>query len=166
MGHAGVADRALLHGFQQRRLRLGRRAVEFVGQQQVGEDRARLEAEVAMAGAVVSSSSSVPRMSLGIRSGVNCTRRNCSSSAWPSERTSSVLPRPGTPSSRQWPAGEQADQQLFDHRVLADDRLGDRAAQRGQVRELGLEVGFGGHGVGLVVHGEGPVSCSMHTSRC
>src|SRR5207342_1814398 len=50
-----------------------------------------------------SSSNSVPRMSLGIRSGVNCTRRNCSASACPSERTNNVLPSPGTPSSRQCP---------------------------------------------------------------
>src|SRR3990167_8157538 len=42
-------------------------------------------------------------MSLGIRSGVNCTRRKSRASACPSERTSSVLPSPGTPSSRQWP---------------------------------------------------------------
>jgi hypothetical protein len=69
VGGAGVADRAFLHRFQQRGLGLGRGAVEFVGQQQVGEDRALLEAEMAMAGAVVFSSSSVPRMSLGIRSG-------------------------------------------------------------------------------------------------
>ena len=33
-------DLALLHGFQQGRLRLGRGAVDFVGQQEVGEDRA------------------------------------------------------------------------------------------------------------------------------
>src|SRR5690606_32172122 len=42
-------------------------------------------------------------MSLGIRSGVNWMRRKSSASASPSERTSRVLPSPGTPSSRQWP---------------------------------------------------------------
>jgi hypothetical protein len=42
-----------LHGFEQRGLGFGRCAVELVGQQQVGEDGARLEAEVAVAGAVV-----------------------------------------------------------------------------------------------------------------
>ena len=40
----------LLHGFEQRRLRLGRRAVDFVGQQNVGEDRAGNEGPAAMAG--------------------------------------------------------------------------------------------------------------------
>ena len=40
----------LLHGFEQRRLRLGRRAVDFVGQQDVAEDRAGHEGPAAMAG--------------------------------------------------------------------------------------------------------------------
>src|SRR5690554_2849367 len=55
-----------------------------------------------------SSSSSVPRMSLGIRSGVNCTRRKSSARAWPRVRTSRVLPSPGTPSSMQWPPASSA----------------------------------------------------------
>ena len=38
---------ALLHRLQQGRLRLGRRAVDFVGQQDVGEDRPFDEAEIA-----------------------------------------------------------------------------------------------------------------------
>ena len=40
----------LLHGFEQRRLRLRRRAVDFVGQQDVGEDRALHEGPGAAAG--------------------------------------------------------------------------------------------------------------------
>ena len=43
MGFAG--DGALLHGFEQRGLRLGGGAIDFVGQYQVGEDGAVLEAE-------------------------------------------------------------------------------------------------------------------------
>jgi len=35
----------LLHGLEERRLRLGRRAVDFVGQHHVREDRSRLELE-------------------------------------------------------------------------------------------------------------------------
>ena len=41
-------------------------------------------------------------------------------------------------------AGEQADQQLLDDGVLADDGLGDRGAQGAELGELGLDVGFGG----------------------
>ena len=39
----------LLHRLEQARLGLGRRAVDLVGQDEVGEDRARLEAEDALA---------------------------------------------------------------------------------------------------------------------
>ena len=53
VGGAGIADRAFLHRLEQRGLGLGRGAVELVGEQQVGEDRALLELEVALAGAVV-----------------------------------------------------------------------------------------------------------------
>ena len=44
----------------------------------------------------------VPVMSLGIRSGVNCTRWNRSPSSVESIRTSVVLPTPGTSSIRTW----------------------------------------------------------------
>ncbi|MNT28059.1 hypothetical protein D3C72_1637190 [compost metagenome] len=39
MGFAGDGDLLFLHDFQQCALHLGRRAVDFVGQQQIGEDR-------------------------------------------------------------------------------------------------------------------------------
>ncbi len=55
-----------------------------------------------------SDSTSVPVMSAGIRSGVNWTRLNDRSSASASVRTISVLARPGTPSSRQWPPANSA----------------------------------------------------------
>ena len=45
-------DRLLLHRLQQRRLRLGRRAVDLVGQHDVGEDRPLLELEPPPAGVV------------------------------------------------------------------------------------------------------------------
>ena len=35
----------LVHGFEQRRLRLGRRAIDLVGQQEMREHRTRLELE-------------------------------------------------------------------------------------------------------------------------
>jgi hypothetical protein len=46
---------------------------------------------------------SVPVMSAGSRSGVNCTRPNERSRACASDETSSVLARPGTPTSSAWP---------------------------------------------------------------
>ena len=50
-----------------------------------------------------SSSTSEPRMSAGIRSGVNCTRFWVSPSTTPSVSTRRVLARPGTPTSSTWP---------------------------------------------------------------
>ncbi len=50
---AAGGNLALLHGLEQRRLRLGRRAVDFVGQDDVAEDRAAHEDDLAPAGLVV-----------------------------------------------------------------------------------------------------------------
>ena len=51
-GFAFDGDLPLLHDFEQRRLGFGRGAVDFVGEQQVGEDRAAAEFEAAFAGVV------------------------------------------------------------------------------------------------------------------
>src|SRR5262245_40512471 len=50
-----------------------------------------------------SSRTVVPVMSEGIRSGVNWMRLKATSRIWLIELTMSVLARPGTPTSRQWP---------------------------------------------------------------
>src|SRR5438309_390576 len=55
-----------------------------------------------------SSSTSVPVMSLGIRSGVNWMRLKLSESASASVEMSSVLASPGTPTNRQWPREKSA----------------------------------------------------------
>ncbi len=55
-----------------------------------------------------SSSTSVPVMSDGIRSGVNCTRLNDRFSTSARVEMSSVLARPGTPTNRQWPRANSA----------------------------------------------------------
>ena len=53
MLRAADGDLALLHRFEQGGLRLGRRAVDLVGQDDVGEDRAVQELEHALAGRLV-----------------------------------------------------------------------------------------------------------------
>ena len=83
----------------------------------------------------------VPRMSAGIRSGVNWMRLKERSSTSPSVRTSSVLPRPGTPSSSTCPPREQRDERALDDGVLADDDFADLRAQRR--RRPGGRFGFG-----------------------
>ena len=44
----------------------------------------------------------------------------------------SVLARPGTPIKQAVAAGEDRDQELFEHRVLADDHLGHLGLQLGE----------------------------------
>ena len=70
----------LLHGLQQRGLRLRRRAVDLVGQHDVGEDRALARTRTPLGRSSSSWMTSVPVMSDGIRSGVNWMRLNSRSS--------------------------------------------------------------------------------------
>ena len=99
----GDGDRALLHRLEQRRLRLGRGAVDLVGEHDVGEDRARLELETPCAprssSAMIVRADDVGRHQVGRE--LDARKRQSIASA--SVRTSSVLPRPGTPSSSAWP---------------------------------------------------------------
>ena len=73
---------------------------------------------------------SVPVMSLGIRSGVNWMRLKASLSVCASVEMSSVFARPGTPTSSACAAREDRDQQFVDHLVLADDHLGELVPDR------------------------------------
>ena len=63
-------DLAFVHGFEQRGLRFGRGAVDFVGQQEVGEDRSALELKLLLEGIVDGNAKHVR----GSMSLVNCTR--------------------------------------------------------------------------------------------
>ena len=67
----------------------------------------------------------LPAMSAGMRSGVNWMREYLSCIVRARVRSSVVLPRPGTPSSRTMSTGEQADEHAFDDVVLADDDFGN-----------------------------------------
>jgi len=74
---------------------------------------------------------SVPVMSLGMRSGVNWMRLKPSESESASERIISGLGQAGTPTNRQCPRAKERHQQLLDDIMLADDhfgKLGDDAA--------------------------------------
>jgi hypothetical protein len=94
----------LLHGLEQRGLRLGRRPVDLVGEQQVREDRALAERELRRPGVVDERAGDVA----GHEVGVNCTRVVSSRSAVESARTSSVFATPGTPSSSTCPRQSSA----------------------------------------------------------
>ncbi len=80
-----------------------------------------------------SSITTVPMMSAGIRSGVNWMRENSSANDSASVRTSIVLPRPGTPSSKACEAGQHAGDDAVDDLTVADDDARDFFAQRADV---------------------------------
>ena len=105
----------------------------------------------ARAGGASSSMTSVPRMSDGIRSGVNWMRLNFRCTASASVLISSVLASPGTPRSRQWPPARNAIRISVHHGVLPDDHLAQFALQRpDQARGLGQGHRFGlGGGIGV-----------------
>ena len=117
----------LLHGFEQRRLRLGRRAVDFVGQQDVRKNRARHEGPGAAAGGGVLfddvGAGDVGRHQVG---------RELDALEDQAERLRQRAHQQRLGRSRQAgdqavAAHEQGDQHLLDHLVLSDNHLADFA---------------------------------------
>ena len=100
VGDAVDRHLALLHRLEQRGLGLRRRAVDLVGEDDVGEHAAGPELELAASSRF---QTDTPVTSDGRRSGVNWTRCQVP----PIERAialaSEVLPTPGTSSMRRWP---------------------------------------------------------------
>jgi hypothetical protein len=127
-GHA-----PLLHRLEHRRLRLGRRAVDLVGEHDLREHRPRLEHELARTPPplLLAAPRSCPVMSAGMRSGVNWIRAKSRLSASESERISSVLPMPGHALEQRVPAREQARQHALDDLWLPDHGAPDLLAHGG-----------------------------------
>ena len=94
IGNPVDRDAPFFHRLEQRRLRLRGRAVDLVGEHDVGDDRPGARLNCAVCGL----KTVVPTTSEGIKSGVNAMRRNSRPSSSASARTASVLPVPGTPS--------------------------------------------------------------------
>ena len=126
----GVAlDRhlALLHRLEQRGLGLGRRAVDLVGQQQVGEHRSLAEAEPARLLVEDDLADHVRRHEVGgelhplelevERGGERLDQQRLGR-------------RPGTPSSSTWPRSNERGDQSRQRALLADDDLAHLVAQR------------------------------------
>ena len=127
-GLAAGGDLVFLHGLEEGGLGLGRRAVDLVGEEHVGEDGALDEREDAAL--PVSGSSwmtSVPVMSEGMRSGVNWMRLNLRLRTRARVEIMRVLARPGTPDEQAVAAGEHGDQEVVDDIGLADDDFADFA---------------------------------------
>ena len=124
MPHAAHRDLPLLHRFQQRRLRFGRRAVDFVGQDDVREDRAFEEPPLAGPRAAVLfddlRARDVRRHQVGRE--LNPAEGQIQR---PSQRADHQrLGQPRHALQQAVPAAEQRDQQLLDDLVLADNHLG------------------------------------------
>ena len=147
-GLAAHRDAVLLHRLEQRALRLGRGAVDLVGQDDVGED-GPLRNSNTLPPPCVSSMTVVPMMSAGIRSGVNWMRENGEAERVSDRtRTSIVLPRPGTPSSSACPpASRQVRTPSTTSRLPTIDQpnlLAQRADVFLELLDLGADGGGGG----------------------
>ena len=82
-------------------------------------------------------------MSLGMRSGVNWMRLKAQPLTTASVRATSVLPRPGAPSTRTCPLREHRDEQAVDELLLPDDDPGHLLlhALEGLLEEDRIQVG-------------------------
>ena len=100
VGHAVDRDLLLLHRFEQRRLRLGRGAVDLVGQHDLGDDRPGAELELAAALVVDRHAGDVAGQQVGRE--LDALEGAADASA-PATLASIVLPTPGTSSISRWP---------------------------------------------------------------
>ena len=153
-----AADRhlVLLHDLEQRRLHLGGRAVDLVGEQEVAEDRAELGVEACRCRG---GRSRVPTRSAGTRSGVNWMRRKRAAEHLGERLDGQRLGQAGHALEQHVAAGEQRDEQALEHRVLADDDALDlvqRLLERGggSSRRACGGSSLGGHVVGLLSFGQ------------
>jgi hypothetical protein len=166
-GHAGMADGALGHRFEQRGLGLGRRAVELVGQQQLGEHRPLLEAEVPSPGAVVFFEQFGAQQVAGHQVGRELHAAEVEVERLAERAHQQRLAQPRHPFEQHVPAGKQRDQQLLDDLGLADDGARDRSAQCIELRQTRLQIGLGGDDGGHATDpAEAGVMRSVRTSRC
>ena len=127
--HAVDRDLVFLHRLEQRRLRLRRRAVDLVGEDDVREDRTADEPDDALAGRAVFfddlGAEDVGRHQIG---------RELNAVELEVHRVGELLDeqrlgQPGDAAQQAVPAGEERDEDLADHPLLADDGLGQLALE-------------------------------------
>jgi hypothetical protein len=138
-------DLLLLHRLEQRGLDLGRRAVDLVGQDDLGKERTALDLEFLGLGIEDHGADDVGRQQ--VRRKLNARER----------RVNDFRERPHRERLRQsWysldqdvTAGEESHQQPLDHDILSYDALGDfsgDAANWAGINRAGGRRGFGRHG--------------------
>ena len=120
-------DLLFLHGLQQRRLRLRRGAIDFIGQQQIGENRAGLKPQRFSAVAVFLHHGRADHV------GRHQVRRELDARIFQRHGLRQRAHQHGFPKARRAlqqhvPAGQQGDQHALDHFRLAHDGLGNFAA--------------------------------------
>ena len=123
VGLAGDRDLAFLHGLQQRGLHLGGRAVDLVGQHEVGEDRTFLKLKLA----------ALLRLHVDLRAGDirrQQVRRELHARQIRRQMFCERLDRAGLGKARQAldqeiAVGQQGDQHALDQTILAEHRFSD-----------------------------------------
>ncbi len=137
----------LLHGLEQRALDLRRRAVDLVGEDEVGEDGALAHAEVARGLVVDERAHEVGREQVRRELDALEARVDGAGERGDGER----LGEAGHALDEHVPAREQADQQALHEHGLPDDDLpdgveegSDERARAGDAVREGAEVGRGG----------------------
>ncbi len=145
---AGHGDVLLLHALQQRRLGARAGAVDFVGHQQLGEDRSLEEAEGAPADVAFLHhfrAQDVRRHEVG---------RELDALGFHPQHHAQGLDQLGLGEARdadqqQMAAGKEGNQRLVDDILLAIDHLADGAAGGPELASQTLDIGEGGTGIGV-----------------
>ena len=144
VGSGAAGDGALLHGFEQRRLRFGGGAVDLVGQNQVGEDRTGLEAQ--RLGAVVAAFDHHAAHDIGGHEVGRELNAGVFQVQSPSQRAEQCgLAQPGDAFQKHMPRGQQANEDAFHNIVLPHDDFGDLPADSVEPVAGDLECRFGCH---------------------
>jgi hypothetical protein len=160
VGLAAEGDLALLHDLQERRLDLGRRAVDLVGQQQIAEHRAQLRLE----GAGVRTPDPRAHEVGGHEVGRELHAAERAAQRLGQGAHGQRLGQAGDALEEHVAAGQQRHEHALEHRILAeDDALGlvedglqrARDVERGPVLRRGVAADGGQSGVGGAhrVHG-------------
>ena len=118
-------DVPFLHRFQQGGLGFGRRAVDFIGQQHVGEHRALHEAETAATRFLVHLQHLGAGDVRGHQVGRELNPPETQVQRLRQRGNQHRLGQPRHPDEQGVAAAEHRHQDLFDHRLLADDHLAD-----------------------------------------
>ena len=157
VAHAADGDLVLLHGFEQGGLRLRRRAVDLVGEDDVGEHRALDELELARAGRPVLLDDLGAGDVGGHQVGRELDAAEVERQASGQRRDHQRLGEAGHADQQAVAAGEDRDEELVDDLVLADDDLRHLVFQRPEGLDKALHpaqiVGFS-HGVPLEGYGK------------